>query len=89
MRLDRAKAAKGNEQKPRARVERADLQVGALIRILALAMLAVIGSVWALVRFYTRARPAMVVPAGEIDGSTERDGGVRWIEAPEVERGRQ
>lgn len=65
------------------RVRRAELKVGFLIRIVVLASIAVVGSVWALVRFYTRERPPMVVPAVESEG----DGGERWIEVPEIERG--
>ena len=68
------------------RVERADLQVGFLVRMAVLASVAVIGSTWGLVRFYTRVRPSMVVPVAKDAGATqERDAGAELLEAPEIE----
>jgi len=68
---------------PRPRVAKANLQAGFLIRIFVLAIAAVIGSAWALVRYYTRTRPAMAVPAAA--ERTSDDGGARLIPAPEIE----
>jgi hypothetical protein len=48
-----------------------------------LAFVAVIGSAWGLVRFYTRVHPPMVIPVAPDAGAT--DGGEEWIEAPEIE----
>ncbi len=73
----------GRERGRPPRVERADLQLGFLVRIAVLASVAVIGSTWGLVRFYTRVRPAMVVRAVRDAGAG--DGGEVLIEAPEIE----
>ena len=69
----------------RPRVRRAELQAGFLVRIFLLASIAVGGSVWALVRFYTRVRPPMVVPVAPSGGEWGLDGGVGIIPAPEIE----
>ncbi len=65
-------------------MHRADLNVGFLVRIVVLASVAVIGSVWALVRTYTRVRPPMVVPVTTSPADWDaRDAGL--IPAPELE----
>ena len=61
----------------------ANLHPGFLVRVFVLACVAVIGSVWALVRFYTHARQAMVVPATSVE--TAWDAGPGLLPAPEIE----
>jgi hypothetical protein len=67
----------------RPRVEHANLGVGFLVRMVVLAFVAVIGSAWGLVRFYTRVHPPMVIPVAPDAGSP--DGGEELFEAPELE----
>jgi hypothetical protein len=59
------------------------LRPGFLVRVFALACVAVIGSVWALVRFYTHVHQAMLVPAPP--GETVWDAGAGLMPAPEIE----
>jgi hypothetical protein len=70
-------------------VKPADVGAAFLVRMVALASVAVIGSAWGLTRFYTHARAPMLVPvphdAGGARDSGEADAGGRWIEAPEIE----
>jgi hypothetical protein len=54
-----------------------------LARVLMLASVAVVGSIWALVRFYTHPHAPMLVPVAR-DAATW-DAGAGLIEAPEVE----
>ena len=68
----------------RAARRRANLQPGFLVRVFALACVAVIGSVWALIRFYTHTRPPMVVPAPRPKRGAW-DAGPGLIPAPEIE----
>jgi hypothetical protein len=60
-----------------------------LFRILLFAGFAIVGSVWALVRFYTHVRPPMLVPALPVlpapMGAPDVDAGARLIPAPEIE----
>ena len=72
---------------PRPRLRGASLQVGFLVRIFLLASMAVIGSVWALVRFYSRVRAPMVVTVPAQAEVATLDGGARvlLIPAPELE----
>jgi hypothetical protein len=55
----------------------------ALIRLFVLATMAVIGSSWAIVRFYTSARTPTVAPIPSAEA--EPDAGPRLIPAPEIE----
>ncbi len=68
------------------RVERANLQAGFLVRMVALACVAVIGSAWGLIRFYTHVRRPMVVGVTAVGGPRGAwDAGAGLIEAPEIE----
>jgi hypothetical protein len=67
------------------RVQRANLQVGFLVRMVVLASAAVIASAWGLVRYYTHRRtppPSTGMPARADAGW---DAGQGLIEAPEIE----
>ena len=56
---------------------------GFLVRVLLLATMAIGGSVWALVRFYTHVRPPMRVPVPAATSDWPEDAGV--IAAPGIE----
>jgi hypothetical protein len=71
--MERARSSGGVTAR---RGARANLGVGFLLRVLILACVAVIGSVWALVRFYTRERAPMVVPV-EPAAAVAEDAGAR------------
>jgi hypothetical protein len=53
-----------------------------LVRVFMLASVAVVASVWALVRFYTHVRPPMLVPA---TAQETWDAGAGMMLAPEIE----
>ena len=64
------------------RPRRANVQAGFLVRVFILACVAVIGSLWALWRYYSHARPAMVVP---VPAAPEWDAGAGLVPAPDIE----
>ena len=66
-------------------MERTELQAGFLVRMVAFSCVAVIGSIWGLVRYYTHARGPMVVQVPLDGGGGGWDAGAGLIEAPEIE----
>jgi hypothetical protein len=76
-----------DQSRPLPRPKPANLRFGFLVRIFVLAGVAIVGSLWALVRFYTYVRPPMLVPVPRTPAAetVEGDGGTRLIPAPEIE----
>ena len=77
-------------QPPRLHPTGPTVSVTFLIRVVALACVAVVGSGWALVRYYTHPRQPMQVPIPVAPDAGPRGGGEEWgdaavIPAPEIE----
>jgi hypothetical protein len=62
------------------RLAPAKLEFGFLVRMLALASFAIVGSVWGLVRYYTHVRPPMTLPAPPDAGSADAESDLIPIE---------
>ena len=74
-------------QPPRPHPTEKTVGSGFFLRVVVLASVAVIGSGWALVRFYTHPHPPMLVPAPPDAGPSAHNewGDAAVIPAPEVE----
>jgi hypothetical protein len=77
-----------DQSRPLPRPKPANLRFGFLVRILVLAGVAIMGSLWGLVRFYTHVKQPILVPVPHVPPISEPvdgDGGARLIPAPEIE----